>query len=79
MTAQPPSYIVGKVTPPDGWRTSRLAILQEIAKPKAALEFPVVDSVKKLVVAADELDGLTTMSALEWKKRIDELAKSSGK
>jgi hypothetical protein len=73
------SYIVGKVTPPNGWRTARLAILQEIAKPKAALEFPVVESVKKLVVAADELDGLSTMSALEWKKRIDELAKSSGK
>ena len=73
------AYIVGKVTPPDGWRTARLAILQEIAKPKAALEFPVVESVKKLVVAADELDGLTTMSAVDWKKRIDDLAKSSSK
>jgi hexosaminidase len=73
------SYIVGRVTPPNGWRAARLAIIQEATKPKAALEFPVVESVKKLVVAADELDGLTNMSTLEWKKRIDELAKSSGK
>src|SRR6185369_7610131 len=73
------AYIVRKVTPPERWRTARLAILQEIAKPKAALEFPVVESVKKLVVAADQLDGLTTMSAVDWKKRIDDLAKSSSK
>ena len=68
------SFIVRRATPPVGWRDAKLAILQETAKPKAALEFPVVRSVKKLVLAADEINGLTTMSTSEWKKRIDELA-----
>jgi len=71
------SFIVRRATPPVGWRDAKLAILQETAKPKAALEFPVVRSVKKLVLAADEINGLTTMSTSEWKKRIDELAQGA--
>ena len=41
-------------TPDAGWRESKLKALDEIAKPKAALEFQVVESVKKLVNAAFE-------------------------
>jgi hexosaminidase len=73
------SYITRRVTPPQGWRATRLATLQEAEKPKAALEFPVVQSVRKLVIAADELNGLTTMSPIDWKKRIDDLAKPATK
>jgi hexosaminidase len=36
------------------WRDAKFKMLDEIAKPKAALEFAVVESVKKLVTAAAE-------------------------
>jgi len=68
------SFIERRVTPPVGWREAELAILQESAKPKAALEFPVVHSVKKLVLAAGEMNSLNSMASADWKKRIDELA-----
>jgi len=73
------SYIVRRVSPPTGWRESKVAILQEVEKPKAALEFPVVLGVRKLVVAAAEQNGLTSMSPADWKKRVDDLSKPSSK
>jgi hexosaminidase len=36
------------------WRDAQLKTLSEIAKPKAALEFAIVESVKKMVVAVSE-------------------------
>jgi hypothetical protein len=36
------------------WRDAQLARLDEAAKPKAALEFVVITSVRKLVMAAAE-------------------------
>ena len=36
------------------WRDAQLKTLSEIAKPKAALEFAVVESVKKMVKAVSE-------------------------
>ena len=36
------------------WRDAQLKILNEIAKPKAALEFVIVESVRKMVVAVSE-------------------------
>jgi hexosaminidase len=41
-------------TPPSEWKEAKLKQLSEIAKPKAALEFQVVESMKKLVVAVSE-------------------------
>jgi hexosaminidase len=73
------SYLTRRVNPPSGWREAKLAILQEADKPKAALEFPFVLSVKKLVVAADEQTALSTMSSTDWKKRIDDLVKPASK
>ena len=73
------SYITRRVAPPSGWRESKLAILVEVEKPKAALEFPIVFSLRKLVVAADEQSGLTNMSPADWKKRVDDLAKPTSK
>lgn len=43
------SHIEAKSAPATGWREERLKLLTEIAKPKAALEFRIVESVKKLV------------------------------
>jgi hypothetical protein len=54
-------------------------MLDEASKPKAAaVEFPVVNSVRTLVVAASELPQLKTLQAAEWKKRVTTRA-TSGK
>jgi hexosaminidase len=56
------------------WRDARLAMLDEAAKPKAALEFVVITSLRKLVIAAAELPQLKTAAPAEWKKRVTMLA-----
>ncbi len=58
------------------WRDVQLAKLDEAAKPKAALEFVVITSVRKLVIAAAELPQLKSTSAAEWKQRVTTLASS---
>jgi hypothetical protein len=60
------------------WRNEQLAKLDEAAKPKAALEFVVITSVRKLVIAAAELPQLNSTTPAEWKKRVDTQA-SPGK
>ncbi|HSS20445.1 MAG TPA: family 20 glycosylhydrolase [Pyrinomonadaceae bacterium] len=56
------------------WRDASLAKLDEAAKPKAALEFVVITSVRKLVIAAAELPQLKTTAPAEWKKQVTTLA-----
>ena len=73
------SYILKDVTPPAGWRELSMVKLDEVAKPKAALEFPAVPAVRRLVVAAAELSELKNMSPVDWKKRISTLSSASGK
>jgi hexosaminidase len=68
------SYMTKGVAPPAAWRDSRLAVLDEAAKPKAALEFPIIPSLRELIVAASELPQLKTMPAADWRKRVKQLA-----
>ncbi len=68
------TYLSTGVAPPVGWRESRLLALEDAAKPKAALEFAVIPSVKKLVIAAAELPQLKVSSTAEWQKRVNALA-----
>lgn len=69
------SYLNSGTTPPDEWRQSAIAALDEAEKPKAAaLEFPVLPSVRNLVTAAAELPQLKTMTPAEWKKRVITIA-----
>ena len=48
------SYLILETPPPSEWREKSLAKLDEAAKPHAALEFAVITSVRKLVMAAAE-------------------------
>jgi hexosaminidase len=59
------------------WRDAQLARLNEAAKPKAALEFVVITSIRKLVIAAAELPQLRSITPAEWKKRVTALASPS--
>jgi hexosaminidase len=73
------TYISSNQAPTKEWIDAKQAILDEAAKPKGALEFPMLTSVRSLVMAAAELPQLKTMSANEWKKRVDLLVKPTAK
>ena len=56
------------------WREMRLAALDEAAKPHGALEFVVIPSLRKLVIAAAEVQRLETLNTAEWNKHVSALA-----
>ena len=64
------AYFEAGITPPLPWRDANLVKLDEAAKPKAALEFVVISSVRRLVVGASELSQLKSTPAVEWTKRV---------
>ena len=68
------SHLAGGDAASPEWCDAQLAKLDEAAKPKAALEFVVITSVRKLVIAAAELPLLKTTTPTDWKKRITTLA-----
>lgn len=68
------SFLTQGVAPSVEWRDARLAALEQAARPKAALEFPIIANVKELVIAAYELPQLKTMPPAEWRKRVKQLA-----
>lgn len=62
-------------TPPSReWRDTSLAKLEEAAKPYGALEFAVIPTVRKLVIAAAELPQLRRMTQAEWREHIKKLS-----
>ena len=48
------SYLEKNSAPPAGWSAAKLKMLDEIAKPKAALEFAVIPGFRALIAAAAE-------------------------
>jgi hexosaminidase len=73
------SYLSSGLAPPAEWRDARLAALDAAAKPKAALEFPVVPAVRQLVVAAYEQPRLGRLMPAEWKSQVKALAAPAAK
>jgi hexosaminidase len=64
------AYLESGVAPAPGWRDTRLARLDEVEKPKAALEFVVVSTVRKIIHGASEVDQLKSISKVEWTRRV---------
>ena len=73
------SYLSRGVTPPAEWRDARLAALDNAAKPKAALEFAVIPSLRQLVIAAAELPRLKRTTPAEWRAHVKALAAQPAK
>lgn len=73
------AYFEAGITPPVQWRDANLVKLDEAAKPKAALEFVVISSVRRLVVGASELSQLKSTTAVEWTKRVIALSEPAKK
>lgn len=71
------SYLTAGVAPPDGWRDAKLAMLTEAAKPKAEVEFAMLEPVKRLIILADVTPTLKNVPHSEWKERV--LTVSAGK
>ncbi|HJQ30864.1 MAG TPA: family 20 glycosylhydrolase, partial [Pyrinomonadaceae bacterium] len=68
------SYLTRGSAPTAEWRDKALAALEQAAKPKAALEFVVIEGLRQLVVAAYEQPRLRQMSAADWKAQVKTLA-----
>jgi hexosaminidase len=68
------SYISSGNASTSEWRDAQLVKLNEASKPKAALEFAVLRSLRKLVIAAAALRQLPSMTPGEWNKRIMTMA-----
>lgn len=73
------SYLSRGISPPAGWRDAKLAALENAAKPKAALEFVVIPSLRQLVIAASELPRLKEITAAEWRNHVKTMAAPPGK
>ena len=68
------SYISRGTPPAPDWHNARLAVLDQAAKPKGGLEFPIIPSVRQLVIAATELHRLKHMTPAAWKAQVKTLA-----
>ena len=73
------AYLSKGVAPTTEWRDSRLALLEQAAKPRAALEFAITPGVRQLVIAAAELPRLQEMTPIEWKANVKRLAQPAVK
>ncbi|MDX6695518.1 MAG: hexosaminidase [Blastocatellia bacterium] len=72
------SYLSRGLTPPAEWRKAKLAVIENAAKPKGALEFAVIPSMRQLVIAASELPRLKEMTPAEWRAHVKTLAAPPG-
>jgi hexosaminidase len=61
---------------PFAWRKSALDTLERAARPRVEVELAVVPALRKLVVAAADLDAARTMTTGEWNRRLDEQLKA---
>lgn len=73
------AFLSSRQTPPADWLQAKIGLINEAAKPKGAVELVVVSSVRSLVTAAAQLPQLKTMSAIEWKKRVNAMASDAAK
>jgi N-acetyl-beta-hexosaminidase len=64
------SYLAADVAPPDGWREARMTMLEQTAKPKAEVEFAIIEPVRKLIILAAEMPGLKSIPQSQWKDRV---------
>jgi hexosaminidase len=73
------SYLAADVAPPDGWREAKMALLEQAAKPKAEVEFAIIEPVRKLIILAAEMPGLKSIPQSQWKERVLTLTAQKGR
>jgi septum formation inhibitor MinC len=68
------AYLTTGVAAPADWKQAKLAMLEQIAKPKAKVSIVMIAALKELIVAAAEAQQLKTLSKADWRKRMKEMA-----
>ena len=68
------SYLAADVPPPAEWRARRLAMLEQASKPKAEVEFAIIDPIRRLIVLVAEIPELKSIPVSQWKQRVLTLA-----
>jgi hexosaminidase len=64
------SYLAADIPPPVEWRAAKLAMLEQASKPKAEVEFAIIEPVRRLVILAAELSELKGIPVSQWKQRV---------
>ena len=68
------SYLTADVSPPAEWRAVKLAMLEQASKPKAEVEFAIIDPIRKLIILVAEIPELKGIPVSQWKQRVLTLA-----
>jgi len=68
------SYVAADVAPPAEWRSARLAMLEQASKPKAEVEFAIINPIRRLIILAAEVPELKSIPVSQWKQRVLTLA-----
>ncbi len=64
------SYLAADTPPPAEWRAARLAMLEQASKPKAEVEFVIINPMRKLIILAAELPALKSIPVSQWRQRV---------
>jgi hexosaminidase len=67
-------YLSSGTTAPKEWSTEKLALIDRVANQKSEIVIPILPALRQLVVAANELPQLKTLSPADWKARVVGLA-----
>ena len=68
------SFLQARLSPPDDWRTAQLALSDRASQPAGEVVLAVSGPLRRLVVAAADVQALETMTPAEWKARVEQLA-----
>jgi hexosaminidase len=68
------SYLTADVPPPVEWRAAKLAMLEQASKPKAEVEFAIINPIRRLIILAAEISELKSIPVSQWKQRVLTLA-----
>jgi hypothetical protein len=64
---------------PESWSEKASKLLERAQTPQAEIEIAVIPPVRKLVLAAGQLDKLKTMKADEWNQALDDQVKAANR
>jgi hypothetical protein len=67
-------YLEISATPDAAWRDTKIAMLDQAARPKAALSVPFAPSMRELVFAVMERSTLRDEPIAQWRARVKSLA-----
>jgi len=68
------SFLQARLSPPDDWRTAQLALSDRASQPAGEVVLAVSGPLRRLVVAAADVQALETMTPADWKARVEQLA-----